>query len=470
MSEVIMGIRHWYPGAHPPRSRSTRSIRGLDYTSDLSIPPINNFETWGNSFKSPSAHSAYPADDYEYEPRSEIVVTPEPVDPYERVDPFWQVDAAGRQKYVGFKGARIREVDDDEELDDENNQALLRTYLESVHSDDFRETSPVDPKHVPPTPRMIRNYLSPKAIANPHFAQILPGHDDDSSELEDYGNEVSHSRLRDEFRMYIDWPSSNVSSIASRPLGLGEYAIPGDGISMNADQSDHIQLEQPPLKVSSNSAQNPLCPPLPNHARMPLSPSNAIHAPQSFKPVMDETPETSLVSANLGLLQQLIPGVEGMFWGFTQTTDSEAGSLADHVQMCRRIATALTRWNSRSTRWHDKYTQRLRSLDRTLQRLMGIKRLVESRTRVPRPDQLKKVLEKLAQHERKLADLEVKFNAAFDRLKTKHLHAMLSAAHANAVQLKNDHANERDVFKRKWSQGKNLRAHLRQQFFKYSRS
>ncbi|TFK44973.1 hypothetical protein BDQ12DRAFT_673891 [Crucibulum laeve] len=98
---------------------------------------------------------------------------------------------------------------------------------------------------------------------------------------------------------------------------------------------------------------------------------------------------------------------------------------------------------------------------------MNIERILEIRYYPPGTERLNYILEKLDQHEKKLRDLSAKLNDAFDKLKAKHIHTLLSEAHQRAAQLQQTYTIHRESFKTKMEEEKAHRAQLRRQFYMY---
>jgi len=153
--------------------------------------------------------------------------------------------------------------------------------------------------------------------------------------------------------------------------------------------------------------------------------------------------------------------------------------LSQHIDLCTRlegslgslISTLTSRfqigaeeWGVRSSSWHQKYCKRLFSLRTTLKRLTRMRQMIENQPF--RPRQRLAVLSKLEQHEAKLADLASKYGTAFDRLRLRHLHFLLTQAHMDAQKYKEQKARtmSRASFERRWKDKKTYRAGLRSNF------
>lgn len=222
--------------------------------------------------------------------------------------------------------------------------------------------------------------------------------------------------------------------------------------------------------------------PTPLRTMTPAPPKNhAIAGP------LDAETEIALVQECLRLVTTTVQDIQFMYTVFL-AIDS-GGDLAEHSEICLRleesvssVRSTLTRrnqigeeeWRVRSAAWHLKYGDRLRSLRRTLKRLMGIKKAVEARSQSLRPKQRMVVLFKLQEHERKMADLASKFIASFDRLRLRHLHYLLTEAHKQSYALqkqKQDQArlslSNKRSFERRWKEGKAMRADLRREFYSF---
>jgi hypothetical protein len=124
---------------------------------------------------------------------------------------------------------------------------------------------------------------------------------------------------------------------------------------------------------------------------------------------------------------------------------------------------------------------------RTLQRLGRIRPLTE--VQPLRPRQRQAILTKLEQHEAKLADLASKYSVstatsasfitrvhgysrpptiqtAFDRLRLRHLHFLLTQSHDESSRMKAQQQRllSRASFERRWKEAKSFRAGLRNDF------
>ncbi|KIM40374.1 hypothetical protein M413DRAFT_446562 [Hebeloma cylindrosporum] len=193
--------------------------------------------------------------------------------------------------------------------------------------------------------------------------------------------------------------------------------------------------------------------------------------------ILDERSEINILRENLSLLGSSLEDVKFMNTYFL--ANSIEHDLSRHVDLCTRLEESLgsltstltsrfqigaEEWNVRSSSWHQKYCKRLFSLRTTLQRLTRMRQLIGNPPF--RPRQRLAILAKLEQHEAKLADLASKYGTAFDRLRLRHLHFLLTQAHMEARQQKAMKARSlsRASFERRWNEGKRYRATLRSNF------
>ncbi|KAF9529753.1 hypothetical protein CPB83DRAFT_834880 [Crepidotus variabilis] len=144
--------------------------------------------------------------------------------------------------------------------------------------------------------------------------------------------------------------------------------------------------------------------------------------------------------------------------------------LSQHIDLCSRMEESLAslrasmnlrmqmgaeEWDVRSASWYQK----------TLERLSRMRGTVEAHALRPRPRAA--ILAKLEQHEAKLADLASKYSVAFDRLRLRHLHFLLTQSHEEAKlhkDMKKSRLLSRASFERRWKEGKTLRETLRVNF------
>ncbi|KAF8161365.1 hypothetical protein B0H34DRAFT_700651 [Crassisporium funariophilum] len=193
-------------------------------------------------------------------------------------------------------------------------------------------------------------------------------------------------------------------------------------------------------------------------------------------PVLDPPTEVALVTENLALLASSMEDIQ--FMNTFLLAKSVEHDLSEHIDICAHIEKSLVslrgtltlrtqigaeEWNVRSPSWHQKHGKRLLSLRTTLQRLARMRRLIEIHSL--RPRQRSAILTKLEQHEAKLADLASKYRAAFDRLRLRHLHFLLSQSHKEARR-QNKTTQKAPLaswasFERRWKEGKTFRATLR---------
>ncbi|KAF8963613.1 hypothetical protein BDZ97DRAFT_984171 [Flammula alnicola] len=202
------------------------------------------------------------------------------------------------------------------------------------------------------------------------------------------------------------------------------------------------------------------------------------NAGTSSPAMLDDPNEVSLVKENLDLLISSQEDVKFMNTFFL--AKSVEHDLSQHIDICSRLEESLEslrrtltlrtqigaeEWHVRSSSWHQKYSRRLLSLRTTLQRLARMRQLIETQAAQPfRPRQRLAILTKLEQHEAKLADLASKYSTAFDRLRLRHLHFLLTQSHNEAKRQQKARLMSRASFDRLWKEGKTLRAVLRHQF------
>ncbi|KAF9047489.1 hypothetical protein BJ165DRAFT_1466511 [Panaeolus papilionaceus] len=204
----------------------------------------------------------------------------------------------------------------------------------------------------------------------------------------------------------------------------------------------------------------------------------AMYDSRSRTPILDEFTEVELVRENNILLDSALEDMKFMNTFFLSRPNEY--DVSQHIDCCTEIEKSLKsllqilrkrleisseEWNVHSEAWYQKYCKRLFSLRITLQRLIRLRQLVESHTF--RPSQQNVVLSKLEQHEAKLADLTSKFTMGFKRLTLCHLHYLLNKSHKEAqelLELRSRNLSSKASFERKWVQGKQFRASLREAF------
>ncbi|TEB38223.1 hypothetical protein FA13DRAFT_1725877 [Coprinellus micaceus] len=249
----------------------------------------------------------------------------------------------------------------------------------------------------------------------------------------------------------------------------------------------HVQSTKKSMPVASTSKAKPVPartkpppPPLPPiQTQLPLQTQPA---PAQHAHVLDTTTEISLLQENFNLLRTVLEDLEIMCTWFFAQRPVEA--YTEHVDVCAAIENSvqlvlesLTRrrklgeeeWNVRSPGWHQKYTRRMYSLNRTLFRLLSIRPTIEDRG-VLKSHQTNAVLKKLQEHQNKMADLARKFQGSFDRLKLRHIHYLLTKAHEEAHQRSQARKLDEASFESQWYEDKNVRADLRREFYAAQRT
>ncbi|KAG2015492.1 hypothetical protein CC2G_008761 [Coprinopsis cinerea AmutBmut pab1-1] len=231
----------------------------------------------------------------------------------------------------------------------------------------------------------------------------------------------------------------------------------------------------PPQLFSSPSVMAP-------HAGTTTFPSKTQSAIQGSMPsVLDTGSEIALLQENLNLLSTVYRDLQNLCTWFYAQTPVE--TFSEHIDTCglieedvQSIQDSLNRrrklgeeeWNVRSAGWHEKYSQRLYSLRRTLVRLLAVRPTVERRKL--KPSHITLVLEKLQHHHLKLSDLSKKFAASLERLRLRHIHYLLTQAHEAARQKTEARREDQATFERHWYEDKAIRADLRREFFQAYRT
>ncbi|KAF9478114.1 hypothetical protein BDN70DRAFT_880372 [Pholiota conissans] len=193
--------------------------------------------------------------------------------------------------------------------------------------------------------------------------------------------------------------------------------------------------------------------------------------------VLEDPHEVSLIKENLDLINASEENVKVM--NKLLFKKRKGKPLPEHINLFAKIQEHLEslqntlvlrtqigaeEWSVRSSSWHQKYSKRLLSLRTTLQRLGRIRPLVEAQPL--RQRQRQAILVKLEQHEAKLADLASKYSTAFDRLRLRHLHFLLTQSHDQSERLKGQQRLlSRASFERRWKEAKSFRAGLRNDFY-----
>ncbi|TFK25704.1 hypothetical protein FA15DRAFT_693625 [Coprinopsis marcescibilis] len=195
--------------------------------------------------------------------------------------------------------------------------------------------------------------------------------------------------------------------------------------------------------------------------------------------VLDTPTEIALLQENLELISMVLEELRFMQTWFYAQTPLEP--FTEHIETCTLIDNSVQyvreslvgrkklgeeEFNVRSQRWYEKYWSRLYSLRRTLERLLAVRPTIERRRL--KPPQITLVLEKLKQHQSKMADLAHKFAASFDRLRLRHIHYLLTQAHSEAHRKRETRRLDENSFERQWYDDKSIRAHLRKEFLAHA--
>lgn len=197
---------------------------------------------------------------------------------------------------------------------------------------------------------------------------------------------------------------------------------------------------------------------------------------------LDTQTEIALLQDNFTLLRTVSEDLKIMVtWFFAQRPVeafddhvSTCGVIEDNVQLILESLTRRRRlgeeeWSVRSPGWHEKYTNRMYSLHRTLHRLLDIRPAIEER--VLKQHQIVHVLGKLREYQDKMVDLAQKFQASFDRLRVRHIHFLLTQAYSQASQRREGGGRiDQASFERQWFEDKAVRADLRREFFAAQRT
>ncbi|RDB25067.1 hypothetical protein Hypma_007414 [Hypsizygus marmoreus] len=217
--------------------------------------------------------------------------------------------------------------------------------------------------------------------------------------------------------------------------------------------------------ASKPSAPPPPSPPPPPPIFFPDFQAAAAAAAHDYDP--------DPLATNVRLVEIATTSVDSIHTFFTSVEHQYDVRL--HTQMCKRVKTSLLavavvlqrrqqfpeeqiRLGSKA--WQRKYTERLASLQRTLQKLCKFVTDIENHH--PKLKTIDKGLDKLSEYDSKLTNLASKFNSLFDRIRVRHLHAMLVQAHAEAQEARSHARSARDL--PGWAAGKARRAELRKEF------
>ncbi|KAJ3509348.1 hypothetical protein NLJ89_g5263 [Agrocybe chaxingu] len=295
--------------------------------------------------------------------------------------------------------------------------------------------------------------------------------------------------LSDDQEDNFETPRGKSTAVPSS-LHAGDYDLNGfreDDIPLNSTPPPGPRLKKlPSLRATTTSEYHSW------KATSTTAPTMAAPGPASVSGVgLDEPTEVEMVRENLELLNSSKEHVK--FMGTFFLSKLADHQLNQHIDLCskmeeslaslhetltQRIRIGAEEWNVRSPSWHQKYCKRLVSLRTTLQRLSRMAQVIESHSL--RPRQSSAILTKLEQHEAKLADLASKYSIAFDRLRLRHLHFLLTQSHNEARRQKSDQKSRlmsRASFERRWKEGKTLRQtlrinfqDLRQEFYNNQRS
>jgi len=197
----------------------------------------------------------------------------------------------------------------------------------------------------------------------------------------------------------------------------------------------------------------------------------------AMQTVLDQATEITLLQDNMSLLASAETDLKHMHTWFYAQRPHE--TFTDHIDCCAVIQESIQsireslnnrkrlgeeEWGVKSPKWHERYAERLYSLQRTLQRLLSVRATIERRKL--KPHHVTLVLEKLLQHHLKLSDLAHKFKASFERLQLRHLHWLLEQAHneatrkGEALRASHSHADN----DRQWLEDTAMLSDLRRQF------
>lgn len=269
-----------------------------------------------------------------------------------------------------------------------------------------------------------------------------------------------------------------------RPLPNGHANFSPSRVVLSPIDTNERRNTNRNIPVASTSKPKPVPPrtkppppPLPPiQTQLPMRPEKA-----EEQPILDTTAEITLLQENFNLLRTVLEDLQIMCTWFFAQRPVEA--YTDHIDTCGAIENSvelilesLTRrrklgeeeWSVRSPEWHQKYTRRMYSLNRTLFRLLSIRPTIEDR--VLRSHQITAVLKKLQEHQNKMADLATKFQASFDRLKLRHIHFLLTKAHEDAHQRSKARGLDEASFESQWYEDKAVRADLRREFYAAQRA
>lgn len=277
------------------------------------------------------------------------------------------------------------------------------------------------------------------------------------------------------------FPMSSTPPLRKQNPGLPEtnplfYSSPksGQGGMPHAEQHSPPLGNVPPPQNTTPSLPNPHSPvrERPTHPP-PLSPSHANREFHDFQ-------ESTVLQSNLRLVEIALGSLDTMdliFWNVRNTADIRPQLAVDMCGRIKIILSSLTatlnrrsrftkeHWRLRSQTWQKKYSDRLLSLLRTLQRLSSL----EERMKRSRPGlkATNRALEKLRQFETKLSDLNTRFNKLFDRLRIRQLHDMLTESISEEQRMRRSDFPTREAYKNIQMEGKAKRARLRRDYLMY---
>ncbi|KAF9462386.1 hypothetical protein BDZ94DRAFT_1261234 [Collybia nuda] len=207
-------------------------------------------------------------------------------------------------------------------------------------------------------------------------------------------------------------------------------------------------------------------------------PTRALSSLSFTSPPISGPPEVDILTSNLRFVDIALTCVDNLSLVFTA-----ANNLFDvhsNVDACDRIKTSLLhvkaslarrsrfsedQWRTGSQSSHLKYNERLSSLERTIHKFCKFENYV--RTHRTTSKLVKKSVDKLQEYESKFLNLNIKFNAHFDRIRIRCLHSKIIEAHAEAQRIRTAEHAKSESFKTRWAEGKALRSALRRDYHAY---
>ncbi|KAJ7033439.1 hypothetical protein C8F04DRAFT_1234838 [Mycena alexandri] len=246
---------------------------------------------------------------------------------------------------------------------------------------------------------------------------------------------VPHHRGIEEVDEDVD---ANVLHLANDPSFLHEQ-LPATTTPPPRPKQRPIELipspllDRLPLGDGSNTRVG-LLPPSPQYHEFSGSFGFKDH---STTPSTSSSPTILLThSQELSMVEQILASIRVGFMDIMSLhTKFVVLPASDGTDMCNTVGDALhevqtslkrhravvpEQWRLRTGSCQRKYDYRLMSLKKTLQRLHTLS------TASPRINQVDKFCKLLEQHNAKLSDLAVKFNATFDRLRDRHWNTWLA--------------------------------------------